>query len=77
MYPIEFDALTVIAWMIAMAWIAIIVVFIRACLQQSNLRPLGKKAGLDDYPKLSVIVAARNETDCIEACIRFRGCGGQ
>jgi len=70
MYPIGIDAWTVIAWMIATAWIAIIVVFIRACRQQASLRPLGNQEGLAEYPKLSVIVAARNETDCIESCIR-------
>ena len=70
MYLSSFNTWTLIAWAIAVIWAAIIVVFARACRQQATLRPLSDGPGPEEMPRLSVIVAARNETDCIETCIR-------
>ncbi len=64
------NALTVVAWMIAGLWVAFAVMFVNACRKRSCLRPLIDAPIAIDLPKLSVIVAARNETACIETCIR-------
>jgi glycosyltransferase involved in cell wall biosynthesis len=45
------------------------VVFVRACQKRLVLRPTGQPLQIA-VPRLSVIVAARNEADCIESCIR-------
>ncbi len=59
---------SVLAWTIACAWMAIVLLFVRACRSRSSLRP--ETDGFSELPKLSVIVAARNESVCIETCIR-------
>jgi len=64
------NGLTVLAWTVACVWIAISVVFIFACWKRSSLRPMNDPPQPSELPKLSVIVAARNESDCIETCIR-------
>ena len=64
------NGLFVLAWTVACVWIAIIVVFIGACRKRSSLRPMIDSPQLLELPKLSVIVAARNESVCIETCIR-------
>lgn len=61
---------TVIAWAIAGAWIAVMVVFARACRRQAVLRPMSDALKPEEVPRLSVVVAARNELGCIETCIR-------
>ena len=61
--------LTVLAWTIACVWISIMFVFVRACRNRSLLRPATDSSKLAELPKLSVIVAARNESICIETCI--------
>jgi cellulose synthase/poly-beta-1,6-N-acetylglucosamine synthase-like glycosyltransferase len=61
---------TVFAWGIAALWIIIVGVFANACRKRSSLLPLYDSPASYDLPKLSVIVAARNETACIETCIR-------
>lgn len=66
----ELHLWTLLAWAIACVWMAIIVVFIRATRQQVSLKPLETPVDHVDVPRLSVIVAARNETNCIETCIR-------
>ncbi len=62
--------LTVLAWTVACVWIAVIAVFMIACRKRSSLRPMVDPSQRSEFPKLSVIVAARNESDCIEICIR-------
>jgi chlorobactene glucosyltransferase len=64
------DGWTVIAWTIAGAWIAGMLVFWRGCRKRPLLRPLGEGGEFVAVPRLSVIVAARNESDCIEKCLR-------
>lgn len=66
----EIHVWTFLAWAIACIWMAIIVVFIRATRQQVSLTPTDAPVDHVDVPRLSVIVAARNETNCIENCIR-------
>ena len=66
----ELNTWTVIAWAIACAWMAITVIFAKASRQQVSLQPIKTPADGLDGPRLSVLVAARNETDCIETCIR-------
>ena len=56
--------------MVAAAWVAVTLVFWRGCRKWSLLRPAGDRSNLADALRLSVIVAARNETDCIETCLR-------
>jgi len=60
----------VVAWGVAAAWVAIVVAFARGCRKRSLLRPLSGDTVSGDLPRLSVIVAAKNESDCIETCIR-------
>src|SRR5579872_6501144 len=67
---LHLDAWTTLAWLVAAAWIAIIVIFVSACRNWTALRPTEDRLELSDGPRLSVIVAARNETDCIEICLR-------
>jgi cellulose synthase/poly-beta-1,6-N-acetylglucosamine synthase-like glycosyltransferase len=62
--------LTVLAWAVACLWMTITVIYIAACRKQSSLRPMTDTSRLSGLPKLSVIVAGRNESDCIETCIR-------
>ena len=64
------NALTLLAWTIACVWIAIAVVFISACRKRSSLRPMSAPSQRSELPDLSVIVAAKNESTCIETCIR-------
>lgn len=61
---------TVVGWAVVAAWVAILAAFTLGCRKRSLLRPLSRETKLDDVPRLSVIVAARNEADCIETCIR-------
>ena len=70
---LTWDAWAIIAWGVAGAWIAVMVVFVRARRKWSSLRPMSTRLELapqPPVPRLSVIVAARNEEDCIETCIR-------
>ncbi len=62
--------LTVLAWTTACAWIAVLLIFVNACRKRSSLRPMTDSPTSLELPKLSVIVAARNESACIETCIR-------
>ena len=64
------SGLTVLAWTTACLWVAFVVVFLKACRKRSSLRPMIHSAELLELPKLSVIVAARNESAGIETCIR-------
>ncbi len=64
------NGLTMLAWTIAGLFIAFVVVFFNACRQRSSLRPMVDSPKSLELPKLSVIVAARNESVCIETCIR-------
>ena len=64
------NGLIVLAWAVACVWIAITVVFVRACGRRSSLQPLIGASPQTELPKLSVIVASRNESACIETCIR-------
>jgi cellulose synthase/poly-beta-1,6-N-acetylglucosamine synthase-like glycosyltransferase len=68
-YP-QSSGLTVLAWAIAGLWIALLAAFVVASRKRSTLRPLAITAESNDLPKLTVIVAARNESLCIETCIR-------
>ena len=70
MYTLHLNVWTAIAWLIAATWIAVIFIFFRACRQQTSLQLLEENSDSGDLPSLSVIVAARNESACIEACIR-------
>lgn len=67
---LDLNGLNLIAWGVACAWVMIAVVYIAACRSQSSLRPLTDAPPASGLPKLSVIVACRNETACIENCIR-------
>lgn len=60
---------TTLAWAIVGVWCFIAVIFVMALRRQSTLK-VSASSGPTDLPKLSVLVAARNETLCIEACIR-------
>ncbi|MBC7966585.1 MAG: glycosyltransferase, partial [Fuerstia sp.] len=62
--------LTLLAWTIVCLWIPFVFVFFNACRKHSSLRPLIDAPNSSELPKLSVIVAARNEAACIETCIR-------
>jgi len=64
------DLLAVIGWAVAMVWIVIVGVFLRASRKQAGLKPLSGDVNSEALPRLSVIVAARNELGCIENCIR-------
>jgi cellulose synthase/poly-beta-1,6-N-acetylglucosamine synthase-like glycosyltransferase len=68
-FPV-FGGLTAFAWGIAFVWITIVGVFLHACRNRSSLRPLNSSPKSQELPELSVIVAARNESACIETCIR-------
>ena len=67
---LNLNGLNLIAWGLASAWVMIAIVYIMACRSQSSLRPLTDTPPQSGLPKLSVIVACRNETTCIENCIR-------
>ena len=62
--------LTLLAWTIVGLWIPFVVMFFNACRKRSSLQPMTDCPKQPGLPKLSVIVAARNESGCIEACIR-------
>ncbi len=62
--------LTLLAWTIVCLWIPFVFVFFNAYRKHSSLRPISGSPNLSELPKLSVIVAARNESACIETCIR-------
>ena len=64
------SGLTILAWAIACVWISFVIVFANACRKRSSLRPMIDSPELWELPKLSVIVAARNESACIETCIQ-------
>ena len=64
------NGLTVLAWMVACVWVAIIFVFLGANRRRSVLMPMTEPSHPSELPKLSVIVAAKNESSCIETCIR-------
>ena len=64
------SGLAVLAWAIAGLWIALVVVFLLANRKRTSLRPLTDSPNSQELPRLSVIVAARNESACIETCIR-------
>ena len=70
MYFNDLTVWTVIAWSIACAWVIVVLVFILAARKQSLLQPTSNALQNMDAPRLSVIVAARNEKNCIETCIR-------
>ncbi len=44
--------------------------YLAACRSQAALRPLDRYSSSAGLPKLSAIAAAKNESDCIETCIR-------
>jgi chlorobactene glucosyltransferase len=64
------NGLTLLAWTTTSLWIPFVVLFFIASRKQSPLRPLKNAQELVELPKLSVIVAARNESACIETCVR-------
>ncbi|MEZ6035486.1 MAG: glycosyltransferase family 2 protein [Planctomycetaceae bacterium] len=64
------NGLTLLAWTTTSLWIPFVVLFYIASRKQSPLRSLKDASGLVALPKLSVIVAARNESACIETCVR-------
>src|SRR5436190_19080262 len=70
MYLSHLDAWTAVAWVVVGAWLAVMLFFLRACRQRPVLRALGDRLEPVEVPRLSMIVAARNESDCIECCIR-------
>ncbi|MBI3862256.1 MAG: glycosyltransferase [Planctomycetia bacterium] len=61
---------TVLAWTLASIWIAVIFAFVGAWRRRPLLRPHAPGPDSADLPRLSVIVAARDEAGCIETCIR-------
>lgn len=64
------DGWTVIAWGIAGAWIVAMAAFVQGFRKRNLLRPLDAREVPAAGPRLSVIVAARNESECIETCLR-------
>ncbi len=64
------NGFTLFGWIIVCLWIFFVVAFFFASRKQSPLRPITDAPRSVDLPKLSVIVAARNEAACIETCIR-------
>ena len=66
----ELDAWTAVAWVVVGAWVAVMLFVLRACRQRPVLRPLGDRMESVGLPRLSMVVAARNESDCIESCLR-------
>lgn len=62
--------LVALAWAVAGVWVLIGVVYVRACRSQSSLRPMTGPFSPSDLPRLSVVVAAKNESCCIETCVR-------
>jgi len=64
------NGLTLLAWTTTCLWIPFVVLFFIASRKQSPLLPLTDTPGLVELPKLSVIIAARNESTCIEMCVR-------
>ncbi|HEY0983130.1 glycosyltransferase [Schlesneria sp.] len=60
-----------VAWLIATAWCAVLAVVIKANRNRHKiLRPLPPGTTQANPQRLSVIVPARNEQDCVEVCIR-------
>lgn len=60
-----------VAWVVAAGWCAVLAVVLRASRnRQMRLRPLPPGNNLANPQRLSVIVPARNEQNCIETCIR-------
>ena len=70
MYFSGVNGLAVLAWVIACAWVAIMAVFIGAFRRRSALMPMVGPSSPSELPKLSVVLAARNESGCIETCVR-------
>ena len=66
---IRVDFWTLLAWTTTAAWCSILAVFVLASRRRAVLRPLTSAVSAD-MPRLSVIVAAKNEEECIETCIR-------
>lgn len=64
------NGFTLFAWIIVCLWIFFVVAFFFASRKHVPLRPMAETPGSLELPKLSVIVAARNEAACIETCIR-------
>ncbi len=64
------NGFTLFAWVIACQWIFFVGAFFFASRNNSSLLPTMGTVELPDLPRLSVIVAARNEAACIETCIR-------
>jgi cellulose synthase/poly-beta-1,6-N-acetylglucosamine synthase-like glycosyltransferase len=64
------NGLTVLAWAIACVWVVTFAVVLNACRKRSPLRPMSDCPQQPELPILSVIVPARNESACIETCIR-------
>ena len=67
-----FDAngLTLLAWLIVCIWVPYVFVFNKAARSRTPLQPLDNFSNSSELPKLSVAVAARDESACIETCIR-------
>lgn len=59
-----------LAWGIACTWVAVITIFLRGIIRQRTLPGIGPEAVSLELPRLSVVLAARNEAACIETCIR-------
>ncbi|MBS0266242.1 MAG: glycosyltransferase [Planctomycetes bacterium] len=66
------DVWTCFAWLLAGTWGLVITMFVRACRHRAVLHPLTRPVSAEDQhlPRLSVVVAARNEAACIETCLR-------
>ena len=61
----------IVAWVVAAGWCAVLAIVWRASRNRHMmLRPLPPGNNLTDPKRLSVIVPARNEQDCVEKCIR-------
>ncbi len=64
------NGLTLLAWAMVCVWVPFVFVFYDASRKRSTLRPIIDSPNSSDLPTLSVVVAARNESACIETCIR-------
>jgi chlorobactene glucosyltransferase len=62
--------ITGLAWVIAGLWVVIAVAYVRACYSQLPLHPMTEPPTPGLLPKLSVVIASKNEAGCIETCIR-------